>query len=305
MAGVKLATLFSLIATIWLAAGAGATVVGTYNVRYDNPGDERRGDAWSQRSQVIANLIRFHDFDLLGTQEALPHQMKDLRELLPGYGCATYGRDDGEDAGEHVAIFFKEDRFELLDSGRFWLSETPDEPGRGWDAALPRLCAWAKLRRLEDDAVRYVFNLHLDHRGNVSRHEATRLVLSKIEEIAGEETVFLVGDFNTDQTTDTYRLITESGRFADAHDVSGIRHVVTGTANRFDPNSKTESRIDHIFVPRDLEVRRFGILTDTYRAPLPREGEESDGNFPEEVRFRGHEARLPSDHFPVLAEVLD
>ncbi len=303
---MKSSALLSLLASLCLAAQAAATVIGTYNIRYDNPGDVTRGDSWPQRVPVIANLIRFHNFDLLGTQEGFPHQMEDLRKLLPEYDCTSYGRDDGGQAGEHVGVFFKKDKYELLDSGRFWLSENPDQPGLGWDASLPRLCNWAKLRGRQDDKIRYVFNLHLDHRGNRSRHEAILLTLKKIEEIAGGETVFLLGDFNTDQNTGSYRLLVDSERFADASDVAVIRHAVTGTANGFNPNLKTESRIDHIFVPKDMIVRRYGILTDTYRVPRTPEPEQSEsGNFPAEVKFQDYEARLPSDHFPVLIEVAD
>ncbi len=303
---MKPLALLSALASLCLAAQAAATIVGTYNIRYDNPGDVKRGDSWPQRVPVIANLIRFHNFDLLGTQEGFPHQMEDLRKLLPEYDCASYGRDDGAQAGEHAAIFFKKDKYELLDSGRFWLSENPDQPGPGWDASLPRLCSWAKLHTRTGDKTCFVFCLHLDHRGPRSRHEAIQLVLKKIGEIAGGETTFLLGDFNTDQNSESYRLLTGSDRFVDAIDIAAIRHAVTGTANGFNPNLKTDSRIDHIFVPKGTTVRRYGILTDTYRVQRAPNTESSQSpNFPVEVKFQDYEARLPSDHFPVLIEVDD
>lgn len=298
----------SALLSLCFASPGLATTVGTYNIRYDNPGDVTRGNAWPQRAPVIAGLIRFHGFDLLGTQEGFPHQMDDLRKMLPEYDLVSYGRDDGDRAGEHVGVFFRKDKFELTDSGRFWLSETPDKPGRGWDADLPRLCAWAKLRGREDGKVRFVFNLHLDHRGNRSRAESIGLVLKKIESIAGpgDAPVFLLGDFNTDQDSESYRRLLAGGRFADASDLAVIRHAPTGTANKFDPNAMTGSRIDHVFVPKGMAVRRFGILTDSYRVPRTPDPEESrSGNFPAEVKFSDHEARLPSDHFPVLVEVDD
>lgn len=303
----SLAPLIALLSLGGIVPGA-ATTVGTYNIRNDNPADVARGNGWSKRAPVIADLIRFHGFDLLGTQEGFGHQMEDLRKMLPEYDLVSYGRDDGERRGEHIGVFFRKDRFELIESGRFWLSESPDRPGRGWDADLPRICTWAKLKERGEGKIRYVFNLHLDHRGAKSRSESIALVLEKIGSIAGETgaPVYLMGDFNTDQDSDSYRRVVESRRFADPSDHAVIRHAPTGTANKFDPNAMTVSRIDHVFVPKGMSVRRYGVLTDSYRVPRTPEPEESrSGNFPAEVKFTDHEAKLPSDHFPVLVEVDD
>lgn len=296
---------FRHVAVVWclISAGYGMTV-GTYNIRYDNPGDVENGNAWPRRAPVIAGLIRFHDFDVLGTQEGFQHQMEDLREALTGYGCSAYGRDDGDLGGEQIGIFYKKAKFELLDRGRFWISETPEEPGRGWDADLPRLCAWAQLREKAGDREFFFFNLHMDHRGRVSRKEGAELVLRRIDEITAGAPTVLVGDFNTDQNREPYRLLTGDTDFADAYRAASIRYAPNGTANNFDPTAKTESRIDHVFVHKGFGVRRYGVLTDTYRVPEDgADGERISGNFPEEVGFRDYETRLPSDHFPVLVEL--
>lgn len=108
--------------------------VASYNLRYANAGDSVAGNGWRQRYPVIASLIRFHGFEIFGTQEGYLPQLEDLRRKLPGYEYIGVGRDDGKDAGEHSAIFYRTDLFELLDKGDFWLSETPDVPGKGWDA---------------------------------------------------------------------------------------------------------------------------------------------------------------------------
>lgn len=301
---MKRSLVYGIFVWLLMVPGAFALNLGSYNIRYDNPSDVRDGNGWSQRVGVIASLIRFHDFDVLGTQEGLPHQMKDLRKLLPEHQCVSYGRDDGKDAGEHIAIFYKRDRFELLDSGLFWLSETPERPGKGWDADLPRICTWAKLRERSSSVNFYFFNVHLDHRGKQARRNGVDLILRKIGELAGGEPVVLTGDFNADQTSDVYRRIVDSGQLDDAAETAEIAYLLNGTANGFKPNGETSSRIDHVFLSSGTRVLRYGVLTDSYRIASrePIVGDHSESNFPAEVKFQDHEARLPSDHFPVLVE---
>ena len=297
---------FSLAALVALTVPASATIVGSYNIRYDNNGDVKAGNSWERRAPVIAGLIRFHDFDLLGTQEGEPQQMEELCKLLADYGCSMHGRDDGKHAGEHIGIFFKKDKYELLEEGFFWISPTPDQAGRGWDASLPRICGWAKLKRKSDGKSVFIFNTHLDHRGNESRKQGVALIQKKIEEIAKQDPVYLMGDFNSDQHSEAYQALSGSTRFADAFEAAKVRYAPTGTANKFDMNSMTESRIDHIFVGEGVPVKRYGVLTDSYRVPKTADPAESkSGNFPKEVTFEEYEARLPSDHFPVLVETAD
>ena len=108
--------------------------IATFNLRYANPKDS--GNLWVDRLPVVAALIGFHDFDIFGTQEVLPGQITDLQNLLPNYSWYGLGRDDGKDKGEHSAIFFKKDKFTILNKGDFWLSQTPETVGaKGWDAA--------------------------------------------------------------------------------------------------------------------------------------------------------------------------
>ena len=281
---------------------ARALVAGSYNIRYDNQGDVEKGNSWPQRLPVIAGLIRFHEFDLLGTQEAFHHQVLDLQKLLPDYSFTGCGRDDGKEAGEHAAIFFRKDKFNLLDSGTFWLSQTPAIPGRGWDADLPRICTWAKLRKSDGTGNLFVFNTHFDHRGTQARLESAKLIVAKIKELAPDEPVILTGDFNVDQSSESYKALHDSGMLADSFETAADRYALNGTANAFKPDSKTESRIDHVFHTRQFKPVRYGILTDTYRTLVADSAETQSGNFPGEVKFRTYQTRLPSDHFPVLVE---
>ncbi|MDE6402346.1 MAG: endonuclease/exonuclease/phosphatase family protein, partial [Muribaculaceae bacterium] len=139
--------------------------VATYNIRQANASDSMRGDGWGQRSPVVASLIRFHEFNIFGTQEGFKHQLEDLKSQLPGYDYIGVARDDGKEQGEHSAIFYDTAMFDLIDHGDFWLSETPDRPGLGWDAACVRICTWGKFRHRPSGKVFQFFNLHQDHIG--------------------------------------------------------------------------------------------------------------------------------------------
>ena len=120
--------------------------VASYNLRNANGSDSARGNGWGQRYPVIAQIVQYHDFDIFGTQECFLHQLKDMKEALPGYDYIGVGRDDGKDKGEHSAIFYRTDKFDIVEKGDFWLSETPDVPSKGWDAVLPRICSWGRYR---------------------------------------------------------------------------------------------------------------------------------------------------------------
>ncbi|MBK1833586.1 endonuclease/exonuclease/phosphatase family protein [Roseibacillus ishigakijimensis] len=294
--------------TLLLALVPGALAAdtfATFNIRYDNSGDAKAGNGWERRLPVISEIIHFHAFDVFGTQEGLPHQMKGLREALTEYEVVSYGREDGQKAGENVAIFYRKGSYELLEEGRFWLSDTPDQPGKGWDAALPRICTWAKLRDIKAEREFFFFNIHFDHRGGEARLESAKLMLKKAAEIAGDSPVVMVGDFNAAQDSEPYRLLDQSEKVSDAYRLAPIRMARVGTINKFDPTAATQSRIDHLFVSEEFQVNRFGILSDSYRSTDEMEVSEgtSDGNFPKEVRFHQSQARLPSDHFPVVAIV--
>ena len=281
-----------------LAAAQAQTIrVATYNMRYANHDDSLEGNGWGQRYPVIARLIRFHDFDIFGTQECLYHQLTDLKDSLPGYEYIGIGRDDGKHGGEHSAIFYKSDRFALLQKGDFWLSTITDRPNKGWDAVLPRICSWGKFQDKHSGFTFYLFNLHMDHIGVKARAESAKLVLARIKAMAPAEPVILTGDFNVDQTSESYSLINTSGLLRDAFELSPIRYASNGTFNDFHINRKTNGRIDHIFLSKAFHIRRYGILTDTYPSRDAATGSADTGKDSRWV------ARLPSDHYPVMVEL--
>lgn len=273
--------------------------VASYNLRNANGSDSAQGDGWGRRCAVIADLIQFHDFDLFGTQEGLKHQLDTLKGRLPGYDYTGVARNDGREWGEYAAIFYRTDRFELLDHGDFWLSQTPDTPSIGWDAVLPRICTWGHFKEKESTFEFLFFNLHMDHIGKEARVESAYLVQAKMKELGKGLPVILTGDFNVDQTHRSYRALTESGELCDAYEKALFRYALNGTFNGFAPDSYTSSRIDHVFVSPDFKVAKYGVLTDSYRSAKADSGDAAVKDHPEEISIRDYEARTPSDHFPV------
>ena len=273
--------------------------IGSYNIRYDNRGDSTKGNGWVNRCPVIVDLIRFNNFDILGTQEVLHNQLNNLLQGLPEYNYVGVGRDDGDTKGEYAPILYKKDRFKLLQSGNFWLAEQTDHPNKGWDAALPRICSWGKFRDKKMKKDIWFFNLHMDHVGVEARKQSAKLVLAKIKEMCGKDAIILSGDFNVDQTNESYHLLANSGILSDSYEIAKMRYAHNGTFNAFKGNLMTNSRIDHVFVSQKLIVDRYGILTDTYRTPRNEGKEVQVGDFPKEVFSMEADVRMPSDHFPI------
>ena len=282
-------------------------VVASYNVRYDNPHDGN--NIWSNRKEHVNALIQFHDFDIFGIQEGMFNQVNDIAALQQ-YAWYGNGRDDGKQAGEHCAIFYKKERFELLDSGDFWLSETPDKPTIGWDSKVnKRICSWGRFRDLVNKNEFYFFSVHFDNLGAVARRESAKLMVTKIEEISADMPVICVGDLNS--TPETEQIATMETILNDAYKITEIPPYGperTSSGFQYDPDrerrmdslliararqsAKQNSgnpaparpgsrRIDYIFVSEQIDVLNYGVITDFYGA-----------------------YRFPSDHFPVVSKIV-
>lgn len=279
--------------------------VATYNLRQQNDSDRRAGNGWERREPNVAKLIQFHDFDIFGTQEGFRNQLDDLRRDLPGYDYIGVARDDGKKAGEHSAIFYRTDLFEVVRHGDFWLSETPDRPGLGWDAVCVRICTWGRFRHKPSGKEFLFFNLHMDHVGTKARRESAKLIKRKIDEFGPELPVFLTGDFNVDQNSDSYATITEDGVLVDAFTRADLVYAPNGTFNNYRTDGFTRQRIDHVFTSPSVKILKYGVLTDTYRTPLPTaEKVDTNGTAPEDLDIVRYEARTPSDHFPVRTTIV-
>jgi endonuclease/exonuclease/phosphatase family metal-dependent hydrolase len=257
---------------------AQSLTVATFNLRFANPQDT--GNLWVNRVPIVTALIRFHDFDIMGTQEGLPNQLEDMTNALPEYQRYGVGRDDGQDKGEHSAIFFKKNKFKLLSKGDFWLSQTPDKPSLGWDATCcNRICSWVYLQDIRSGKKLYVFNAHYDHQGKIAREESSKLILLKIKAIAGKEAVVLTGDFNGGHDSSWYQQVANSGLLKDTYNQAKNPYATTGSFNSFGQNLNSDEIIDHIFTSAAFRTERWGILTDSYHG------------------------KYPSDHFPVMAKI--
>ncbi|WP_157578518.1 endonuclease/exonuclease/phosphatase family protein [Rudaea cellulosilytica] len=264
-------------AQLAFAAGASPEInIATYNLRLNTASDG--ANAWPHRVDAVRALIRYHEFDIVGTQEGLPEQITDL-DAMPGFAHVGIGRDDGKDAGEHSAIYYRTARFEVEKHGDYWLSETPDRPSKGWDAkCCNRIASWAKFHDRVNGRRFFVFNVHFDHQGEVARRESAKLMLRKMREIAGNATMICIGDFNS--TPETEQIQTMKTALRDAREVSAEpAYGPQGTFEDFKLDSKLPERIDYIFVGRGVEVLKYATLTDSV------------------------EARFPSDHLPVVARV--
>ncbi len=248
----------------------------SFNIRY---GGAKDGDnAWPHRKELVAERISLTSPDLLGLQESVDYQVEFLAGKLPEYQVYSVPRTP--DGGESCAIFFRKSRFELLDEGTFWLSETPEVvASKSWDSSLPRIVSWVRLKVKESGKELVYANTHFDHRGEVAREESAKLIRQRLPGIAGEDPFIITGDFNcSDGSAPHAALVGDDGKFVDT-----FRHlnpeVVPDKEGTFTGFKETDDgrRIDWIVCSPSFEVKSAGI--DRTRK----------------------EKRLPSDHYPVTA----
>ncbi|HAX96717.1 MAG TPA: endonuclease [Prolixibacteraceae bacterium] len=248
----------------------------SYNIRLNTPGDSI--NAWPNRIDKVTGLIRFHQADIFGIQEALPEQMEALVAAFPDFESLGVGRDDGLSSGEHMSVFFRKSRFEKLDGGTFWLNEDTTTPGFGWDAACNRTCTWLKLRDITTSREFIFFNTHFDHRGDTARAESSKLILKFMKELnAGSLPFILTGDFNATKNSEPIQTI--MAELKDSREVSESKpYGPEATSGGFQVRERSRI-IDYIFINDKVKILRHGHLSDSY------------GIY------------YPSDHLPVLAEV--
>jgi endonuclease/exonuclease/phosphatase family metal-dependent hydrolase len=259
-------------------AGAEPLTVMSFNIRYGTAEDG--DDAWPHRHDLVVATIAAAAPDLLGTQECLAFQRDELSAALPAYAVIAVGRDDGGEAGEMCASFYRRDRFDLLDHGTFWLSETPGVvASRGWDAALPRIATWLRLNDRRTGRELLWLNTHFDHRGAAARLESLVLLHRWLRRHQDDAALIVTGDFNLPADpspgSDQQRLL--GSILVDTWTaIHGSVEPVTGTFNGFDRHPRP-GRIDWVLASPDLPVTRAWI--DRTR----------------------HDGAWPSDHHPVLA----
>ncbi len=246
----------------------------TYNLKCSGEGKYSQ----ESRKDAVCTLINRYSPDSLGVQEADKNWVGLLNDTLTDYANVGTYRDDGISEGESNNIFYKKDKYELVDSGDFWLSKTPDVPSKDWDSACYRICTYAVLKDKATGFVYAHFNTHFDHVSDVAQAESIALISSKIAEIAPDIPVVLTGDFNFNETVEHYDNILSCGfsntkYLAEDYDLGA-------TYNGYKLIRFAINPIDHIFVNGYVKSVKSSII--------------------DKSRFN---RMYPSDHFPVIVEM--
>ncbi len=250
----------------------------TYNIKLDYPKEGE--NSWNNRKDWMLGQIQFYAPDIFGVQEAMPNQMTYMDSTLTSYSFVGVGRDDGENEGEFSAIFYNVNKFKILESATFWLSQTPDKVSMGWDAVCNRVCTYALFEDLESKKQFWVFNTHFDHVGKEARKNSVALILEKIKHLNSKNRpLVLMGDFNLEPETEPIQTI--KTLLNDSKEVSVIKPFgPSGTFNNFEFDKPVTRRIDFIFVSKNnIRVNKYAILSDS------------------------KDLKYPSDHLPVFVEI--
>ncbi len=270
--------LLAFFITIGSTASSQSLKVMTYNIRLNIASDGE--NAWPNRKGFLSSQIQFYEPDIFGIQEALPDQITDISNALKQYANVGIGRD-GEGKGESSNIYYKKERFKVLETQTFWLSETPGEISKGWDAALNRVCSYALLSDKTTGKRFWVFNTHLDHIGEMARTKSIKLILSKIEAVNRPDyPVIFMGDFNSEPGAE--RIVSLKKEMIDSRSASkNAPFGPSGTFNGFKHNEPVTHLIDYIFISKNekLKVLKYAILSDS------------------------KDLKYPSDHLPVYVEL--
>lgn len=272
-------------------SGGSELAVMTFNIRYGtaNDGENR----WDNRKGLACDVLRRHDPDIVGLQEALRFQIDEFRAAIPEYAEIGVGREDGKTKGEYCAILYRKDRLDLLDSGTFWLSDTPEVPGStGWGNTITRICTWGRFARKDSGSVFYLFNVHLDHQSQPSREKSAVLLDRRIAARKHPDPVIVTGDFNAGEDNPAIRylkrqapLVVEvsapggsAGAFIDTFRALHADATDVGTFHSFN-GDRSRAKIDYIFIQDGTEVLNTAIVHDN------------------------QDNRYPSDHYPVTAQI--
>ena len=218
----------------------------TYNIKYDDKSNGQ--NSWMMRKEGMIDLINFISPDILGIQEGLLNQVDYLNTHLGNFTYVGVGRDDGNKNGEFCAIYFNKNKYRLIKSSTFWLSENPSEVSIGWDAALERICTYAQFETLNGKDKIWIFNTHFDHFGKTAREQSAKLLIKKIKNInTFREPTVAMGDFNALANSKAIEILKRE--FKDSMEISKKGHNgPIGTFNNFLPKQEITKRIDYIFI---------------------------------------------------------
>lgn len=250
----------------------------TYNIKYDNINDTVNN--WNDRKEKLVELIEHYSPSFIGMQEALHRQVAYIDSSLTGYTYIGVGREDGKQKGEYSEIHYDSTRYKVLEHDTFWLSDTPNKPSVGWDAALERICTYGLFENRETGKKLWFFNTHFDHKGETARKNSAQLIVDKIEKINTDNLpVVLTGDFNL--APDEKPIQTIKSYMEDGQDITQTPfYGPTGSFNGFDSEMILDRRIDYIFV-KNFIVKSYTHIDD-----------------------RLENLKYISDHLPVLATLV-
>ncbi len=271
-------TLVFFLTTVFFAKAQTEVKVMSYNIRLDLKSDGENW--WEKRKDRVAGLVNYYEADFVGLQEVVHNQLLYLKDSLRGYNFIGAGRDDGKEAGEYSCIFYRKDKYTVVEQSTFWLSPTPDVPSKGWDAALNRVCTYGLFKNTKTKKLVWVFNTHFDHMGKLARLESAKLIIKKINELNTKNyPVIVTGDFNSKPDAEPAQYM--MANMLNSRNISKLVYGNIDTWNAFKFNEKPDGCIDYIFVSRDerITVSKFATITDSY------------------------DMKYPSDHFPVLATI--
>ncbi|HOB73062.1 MAG TPA: endonuclease/exonuclease/phosphatase family protein [Phycisphaerae bacterium] len=300
----------------------------SFNVRYGTAGDGE--NRWELRRELLFDVIRRHAPDVLGLQEPLRFQLDEIRAAVPGYAELGAARDDGKEKGEYSAILYRSDRLQPVESGTFWLSDTPEIPGsKTWGNKLPRVCTWARFEDRVTGREFYAYNTHLDHQSQPARERGVELIARRIaERKVPTAPVVVTGDFNAAESNPAIRYLLEGPGFRARRSDRGERNRGQGerrAANLRDgpldaAGEGQDAGVALATRPAPSERTR---LVDTFRLLHPdaenygtfngfkgvKTGEKIDyilvlpGTkvLRAEILYDNRDGRYPSDHFPLLA----
>ncbi len=254
-----------------------------FNIRFDNPKDGE--NAWPNRKEMVGKWIESESPDVIGLQEALRHQINDIKKVATAYSEYGVGRDDGKSRGEHCTILYLKKRFTLdkKDCGTFWFSDTPEKiASKSWGNEIPRICTWARLIHKKTGKGFYLYNVHYDHQSQSSRIGASNLIIERISNRKqSNEPIILMGDFNAAEKNPAITVFKEEPlKLVDTFRVVKPDEKMVKTFHGFRGGSFMGGKIDHVFIlPKTAEVRSAEI-----------------------VRFN-KDNRYLSDHYPVRAKL--
>ena len=257
---------------IWGKSSVSNLKVLSFNVRYGTANDGE--NSWQFRKEQLFDLLRLENADIIGLQEALDGQLKEILAQFPEYESIGVGREDGIAKGEYAAILFKKDKLKIAEKGWFWFSDKPDEPGsKTWGNNVTRICTWTLFNEKSTGKQFYFYNLHLDHESQTSREKSSQLLLKYIE--GKTLPAIITGDFNAGEDNQAIKILLKAG-FEDSFRKIHPDVKEASTYHAFKGGTKGD-KIDYILCTKDFKVSGA------------------------EINRTNRNGRYPSDHFPINA----